>query len=354
MNADPMGLAAGYGAGSVGASIEDMVKHRLLQEQQRLAIAKAIADQQNEQARIGQAQQTITNQASQFGQRIGLDTRDQGFRERQYADAEPQRVETVRGLRVANTAGETKNTETARAIGRREEARPKVDPNILNMQDAGVDTSPIDTQLGEKQKGAEHLANIHGANAIAAANASRASRGLGDLTPAQAQAAFKLQDDFQRDSKPFLQMRDAFQRVASASKNPDAAGDLSLIFAYMKILDPNSVVREAEFANAQNAAGVPDQVRNLYNRALSGERLNPNQRQQFTQQAQKLYGNAQRNQQQVMSQYSTRAQQFGLDPSYVISNLETGDETSAAAPAEGAGGAKRYKFNPQTGQIEPQ
>jgi len=39
------------------------------------------------------------------------------------------------------------------------------------------------------------------------------------------------------------------------------------------MLDPGSVVRESEFATAQNAAGVPDQVRNMYNKVLSGTRL---------------------------------------------------------------------------------
>jgi len=56
----------------------------------------------------------------------------------------------------------------------------------------------------------------------------------------------------------------------------------------MKILDPASVVRETEFANAQNAAGVPDQIRNMYNRALRGERLGEAQRDDFVNSAKKL------------------------------------------------------------------
>ena len=60
----------------------------------------------------------------------------------------------------------------------------------------------------------------------------------------------------------------------------------------MKMLDPGSVVREGEFANAQNSAGVPDRIRSRYNNVLSGERLAENTRQDFIQTAQGLYSNA--------------------------------------------------------------
>lgn len=153
--------------------------------------------------------------------------------------------------------------------------------------------------------------------------------GLADMTPAETQAVFRLQDDYSRDSKPYLTMRDAYQRVSSARE--DAAGDLSLIFAYMKMLDPNSVVRETEFANAQNAAGVPDQIRNIYNRAREGVRLNPNQRAQFKGQARLLFTDAHNNQTKVRQTYQRRAQQFGIDPAYVL------DAEDASPQAEGGG-----------------
>lgn len=82
---------------------------------------------------------------------------------------------------------------------------------------------------------------------------------------------------------------DGYDIVKSAANNPSAAGDLSLIFGYMRMLDPGSTVREGEFANAQNAAGLPDQIRNQYNKILSGERLNPAQRKDFLNSARKKY-----------------------------------------------------------------
>lgn len=164
--------------------------------------------------------------------------------------------------------------------------------------------------------------------------------GPAGLSAAQGNTALKLQDDYARDSKPYLTMREAFQRVKSAK--PDAAGDLSLIFAYMKILDPNSVVREQEFANAQNAAGVPDQIRNVYNRVMQGTRLNPEQRRQFQEQAAALFETAKTNQRQVRGTYGTRAKQWEIPENMVI---DAEDEFLGAAPPP----APKPSF--QVGQI---
>lgn len=129
-----------------------------------------------------------------------------------------------------------------------------------------------------------------------------------------------------------------YRNVQAAASQPSAAGDLSLIFAFMKMLDPGSVVREQEFANAQNAAGVPDQVRNAYNKAISGQRLNPTQRQDFLNQAAQLATNAEGRITGTTRKYQDIARQYGYDPvrgtgmadfSGVTSSVSGGPESSA-------------------------
>lgn len=100
---------------------------------------------------------------------------------------------------------------------------------------------------------------------------------------------------------------------------PDtAAGDLGLIFSYMRLLDPSSTVREGEFANAQNAAGVPDQILNSYNKALTGQRLNPNQRQEFRSAALSYVEPVIKQQKQAEEYYRQLAMQQGIDPEKVV------------------------------------
>jgi hypothetical protein len=92
-----------------------------------------------------------------------------------------------------------------------------------------------------------------------------------------------LRTSFLNQATPHIQISQAYRKIETA---PDtAAGDMSKIFGFMKILDPSSTVREGEYASAENARGVPDTVRAQYNKVMSGQRLTPAQRTQFSQAA---------------------------------------------------------------------
>jgi len=91
-----------------------------------------------------------------------------------------------------------------------------------------------------------------------------------------------------------LQFKDtfaAFNRI-QATNDGTAGGDLALIFNFMKMLDPGSVVRESEFATAAGAASVPERLKGAYNRVITGERLTTAQRNNFTDQASKIFSKA--------------------------------------------------------------
>lgn len=156
--------------------------------------------------------------------------------------------------------------------------------------------------------------------------------------------ADKLRDEYNAQSKDFTIVGDAYQRLQSLGQDPSAAGDLALIFSFMKILDPGSVVREQEFANAQNAAGVPDQVRALYNRVLTGERLPPKQRADFLNQARNLYKGQATRQKVIRKRYENLATKAGVDVDYVVGE-DIPDPGSDAQPPRAqppqAGAAKQ-------------
>lgn len=144
--------------------------------------------------------------------------------------------------------------------------------------------------------------------------------------------ADKLRDEYNSQSKEFTMIGDAYQRLESAATEPSAAGDLALIFSFMKILDPTSVVREQEFANAQNAAGIPDRVRAAYNRALNGERLPPSQRNDFLTQARNLYKGQEKRQLSVRNRYSSLAKKAGVDVDYVVGDLPEQQASATQQP----------------------
>lgn len=146
---------------------------------------------------------------------------------------------------------------------------------------------------------------------------------LGDIIKGVAfdpKNAMDLRKEFQAKNKDYYTIGDAYSKMRKVSEKPSAAGDISMIFNYMKMLDPGSVVREGEYATAQNAAGVPTRVVNMYNRVLDGTRLSDDQRTDFLNQAQNLY-NAQTDRFNNEAQFYTNiANQSGIDPQYVVYN----------------------------------
>jgi len=81
--------------------------------------------------------------------------------------------------------------------------------------------------------------------------------------------------------KNFKESELQFAKIKTSAEADSAAGDMSLIFAYMKMLDPDSVVREGEQATAENARGIPDTIKNVYNKAMNGEKMGVDQRADF-------------------------------------------------------------------------
>ena len=98
----------------------------------------------------------------------------------------------------------------------------------------------------------------------------------------------KLRADFNKLTGDFRSVGDSFNTILAGADNPTAASDLSLIFAFMKMLDPRSTVRESEFAQAEQSGALPDRVQNIIGRFWDGQRLTTN-RGAFLTQAKNLY-----------------------------------------------------------------
>jgi hypothetical protein len=152
------------------------------------------------------------------------------------------------------------------------------------------------------------------------------------------EAESKFRKEYSDQTAGYRDVKAAYGRVLSSQDN--AVGDLSLIFGYMKMLDPGSVVREGEFATAQNAAGVPDRLVNIYNRVLRGERLNPAQRTAFKGQAETLFKQAGQQEAAVRTGLERIARGYGLNTENIfieaVESVPTAPVAPAPAPRPGA------------------
>jgi hypothetical protein len=128
---------------------------------------------------------------------------------------------------------------------------------------------------------------------------------------------------FLKQSEDFMKGLEGFQKVQTAAmtKQPSGASDIALIFGYMKVLDPNSVVREGEFATAENAGGVAERIRNSYNRIIEGERLSPPIREQFIQSAREQFLPSLSKQQDREEWFADLSSNYGLNQDAVFKSL---------------------------------
>ena len=163
----------------------------------------------------------------------------------------------------------------------------------------------------------------------------QATTGMGDFaTLRKAEGDMRKEFNALPVVKDFNKVRTAYEKVKQAGANPSPAGDLSLIFNYMKILDPGSVVREGEFANAQNAGGIDTKIRNLYNQVIDGTRLSPDQRQDFLNQSKNAALAEFKGAKEALDQYKGLAANSGLRVDQIIPSnyLQIEEELSPSNP----------------------
>lgn len=148
------------------------------------------------------------------------------------------------------------------------------------------------------------------------------------------EAEGKLRDDFTKDSKEYRTVVDNYGTLNRATQNPSQAGDIALVFAYMKILDPTSVVREGEQATVQNAGTIPERIYGLYNRMLGGTgRMDDKVRQDFIDQAHGIYQSRTEQHFKLRDQYQTLANSYQLNPANVTMDYTaTGQKTQGQGP----------------------
>lgn len=152
------------------------------------------------------------------------------------------------------------------------------------------------------------------------------------------------------------QISQAYERIQASAKqiteDDFGAGDLALIFNYMKMLDPGSAVREGEFANAENSGGISRKVANLYNKLRTGKRLDPAVRQDFLNRSHALM-NAQLKTQEKFNQRMLKlAAKSDVEGEDVVDfTLRPGQdprEVDAVEKPEKKKQVKRKAYNPTT------
>lgn len=154
----------------------------------------------------------------------------------------------------------------------------------------------------------------------------------------------RLRNAFRSDAKPFRNVADKLRTFVGAFRHsstgvggiaPDLLSliesmprsaelpsspmsDVAMIFAFMKILDPESVVREGEQRTIANAKALDERIGRALARAMSGETMDPNQRADMLRTMQSLFSAKFQGYESIQTSYRELAQRNGLNPDNVV------------------------------------
>lgn len=122
-----------------------------------------------------------------------------------------------------------------------------------------------------------------------------------------------LRDDYRKDSSNFVEISRQARIIQDSLKDDSAAGTLASATAFMKMLDPSSVVRESELAMAMKTNGALDRMGNYINVIQSGQVLTAQQKADFAKLVKSYSEASNEAQRNLNKKYGQISSEYGLD-----------------------------------------
>jgi hypothetical protein len=248
-------------------------------------------------------------------------------------------------LYVKNLPPDQQGGAWAKALGAAKQAGLDVskyqDPSSIDMilAQTGKTSEFLKMELDRRKADSENLKVVSKGGRVFDANSKQY---LGEPAGADADPELTLErgkyeqglrKEYTQLTGDLRTINDSYARMKSASAVNSGAGDIAVVYSYMKMLDPTSVVREGEYATAENTGGIPEKITNVYNKIISGQRLTPEQRRQFLESGEVIAKDKVERFSKTRSQFENIAKSSGADPGRIM--LDEGMAQAAPPPAAG-------------------
>jgi hypothetical protein len=216
-------------------------------------------------------------------------------------------------------------------------------PGKEKEQGAKLNDIRADTALKGKQ-GQKIDADIEAAKATTAgANAEKAGK-----TEQELRKEFQGTPMFTQANE----VNNAYRKVLAAPA--DSKGDIALIYSYVKILDPGSVVREGEIQLSAEGRSYETKVRAWVAKAQTGEGFTKEERAQFRNSARSLYDAQMQSYRSAAENYRRVATERGVNPANVVLDMGIGADAGGSAgnaDSEAVKWAKAHPDDPRAAEI---
>jgi hypothetical protein len=241
------------------------------------------------------------------------------------------------GLTIAQMPGGPAAIEGVAKFGAEQRAAAAEPTAMLKaLADLGLTEAQTNKVMAETKKLDAEITKMAGE-----LEAAKASGGLDPEKKFNSELA--LNKEYATRTKSYdesLRLNSVIKDSAAANTG---AGDLALINTFMKMLDPGSVVRESEFAQAQDTAGLIGKLTATATRVANGQILTPDQRKEFSGLANQYMEAATKNEEKVRAGLQFMVKSYGLNADNVFGTMADGT-TKTAAPAPAAAGSSLRDF----------
>lgn len=301
--------------------------------------AKALTEQHDAAMKRAQERRRMEMQAEQFAKRLAL---ERAGLVGKMEDGTPTAAASQAAQRIAlEKAGLTGRVDGVPTVASRQADSAIASANLerkihqfkldeMEHPENAVDRrKAVAPKIGLKEGTPEYVSFL--------ATGQIPAKLLGSIDKDKISSEAELRKEVNTYAKDYTTIRDAAATINSMAGSNTPFSHMALVFSYMKLLDPGSVVREGEYANAANATSVPERIRNLYNKAIDGTILAPSQVQDLINQAKTAAQTKRQFYETRLNKYKNVADRLNLDWRNII--LVEPDEKGGAAGAPASGGA---------------
>ncbi len=188
----------------------------------------------------------------------------------------------------------------------------------ISMMPGGKEAIEGVAKLHEDDR-AQDLHSLNKAKLQAEIDKSKEIKEAGGITPEERfNQEEKLRKEYQSRIANFTEMNQTYGNIKASASDKSGAGDLALITGFMKMLDPGSVVRETEFASAQDTAGLMAKLNGSLTKIKNGEFLSDSQRKTFADLAGKYMEGAKNHDAKVKKDMGIIVKNYGLNKDNVF------------------------------------
>lgn len=156
-------------------------------------------------------------------------------------------------------------------------------------------------------------------------------------TPREFTMAQDLRKEFfARDGvKAYEIMRPSIQAIREAVPRDTRAADLNIVFAFAKMLDPTSVVREGEQVQVLKTGSLPEQIQGYIAKLNGGGMLTPEIRKSLQVEAEGRFANVREQYASARDEIRAYAKEHGLDPDKLLKLADPLAPYQSARPPTG-------------------